>query len=362
MISLRKGYPFIAILLVLMTLLGLSVVGPAFGTNFNPVDDIKIQTSQKISSASVKNQDTPQIFSQIVTSIPDFSLIPNSSSLTDNQQITPEFAPFLAVTMVEVIIQQNFSKIIETEFAVTLNEITKTLTFTEGKMSGTMQLLFIIDEKSQLAFSSPLELTWSVSTELDPDRFWPIGVESIHEVSVQYLRIITSSLPLIPPAEGSFTPAVLLPNTIYSLQENSPFGFIPTEVTAYVVLPEGIDENYALNLTVNTNTIVNYEVVKSNYLVVAGELPQNTSEGNIILNIKKNLPETVVIIPITIRYAAQSLPSEGLVMSLDANWGFKTEESASLLSVSEYDIIFFILATLIPVALVSRLYIKRPSN
>ena len=200
MISLRKGYPFIAILLVLMTLLGLSVVGPAFGTNFNPVDDIKIQTSQKISSASVKNQDTPQIFSQVVTSIPNFSLIPNSSSLTDNQQIIPEFAPFLAVTMVEVIIQQNFSKIIETEFAVTLNEITKTLTFTEGKMSGTMQLLFIIDEKSQLAFSSPLELTWSVSTELDPDRFWPIGVESIHEVSVQYLRIITSSLPLIPPA------------------------------------------------------------------------------------------------------------------------------------------------------------------
>lgn len=318
--------------------------------------------STDFSVSVAKTEDSPQVFSQVVTSIPNFSLNPNLTSLIDNQQIIPEFAPFLAVTMVEVIIQQNFSKIIEAEFAVTLNEITKTLSFTEGKMTGTMQLLFIIDEESQLAFSSPLNLTWSVSTELDPDRFWPIGVESIHEVSVQYLRIITSSLPLIPPAEGSLTPAVLLPNTVYSLQESSPFGFIPTEVTAYVVLPEGIDENYALNLSVNTNTIVNYEVVTSDYLVVAGELPQNTSEGNIILNIKKNLPETVVVTPITIRYAAQSLPSEGLIMSLDAKWGFKTEESSSLISVSEYDIIFFILATLIPVALVSRLYIKKSSN
>lgn len=345
-----------------MSLLGLSVIAPVFGANSTTVDDTKIQVLQKNSSTSTVNQDSPQIYTQIVNSIPNFSLIPNSSSLTDNQQITPEFAPFLAVTMVEVIIQQNFSKIIEAEFAVTLNEITKTLTFTEGKMSGTMHLLFIIDEESQLAFSSPLDLTWSVSTELDPDRFWPIGEGSFHEVSVQHLKIITSSLPLIPPAEGSLTPAVLLPDTLYSLQESSPFGFIPTEVTAYVVLPEGIDETYALNLSVNTNTIVNYEVITSDYLVVAGELPQNTSEGNIILNIKKNLPETVVVTPITIRYAAQSLPSEGLIMSLDASWGFKTEESSSLISVSEYDIIFFILATLIPVALVSRLYMKKSSN
>ena len=58
-----------------------------------------------------KAEDTPQIFSQVVTSIPNFSLNPDLTNLTDNQQITPEFAPFLAVTMVEVIIQQNFSKI-----------------------------------------------------------------------------------------------------------------------------------------------------------------------------------------------------------------------------------------------------------
>ena len=362
MISLRKRYPSIAILLALMSLLGLSVIVPVFGANSNTVDDTKIQILQKNSSTSTVNQDSPQIYTQTVSSIPNFSLNPNLTSLTSNQLVLPEFAPFLAVTMVEVIIQQNFSKINEAEFTVTLNGMAESLSFAEGKMSETMQLFFIIDEESQLAFSSPLNLTWTVSAELDPDRFWPIGVESIHEVSVQYLRIITSSLPLIPPSEGSFTPGVLLPDTLYSLQENSPFGFIPTEVTTYVVLPAGIDDGYALNLTINTNTIVNYQVITSDHLIVAGDLPQNTSEGQMILNIRQNLPETVVVTPITIRYAAQSLPSEGLIMSFDANWGFKTEDSSSLISISEYDIIFFILATIIPVALVSRLYIKRPSN
>lgn len=324
---------------------------------------VSLQGSSTVHSAqesleSVPNSGYPEgIHTQIITSIPDFYLTLDNDNASFEQQILPEFAPFLTITIVEVVIEQNFSKIVGTEFEVTLNGFSQIVSYKEGNMERVMQLLFVLDEDSQLGFTSPLILEWSVSTELDPDRFWPIGEASYHGIRVQYLKIITSPRPAVPVSEETPTIAYLIPNELYSIKEATPFGFIPTEVKAYVVLPENINDTYGLNLTVSTNTIVDYELVISNHFLLQGDPPKNTSTTSMKLNVRKNAPENQILSLITIRYAAYSLPPEGLILTLEGNWGFSTGPS-SLIPTSLYDFPLFILATLIPIGLVSRLYKK----
>jgi hypothetical protein len=263
--------------------------------------------------------------------------------------------------MVEVVIEQNFSKIFGTEFTITLNGMSETQTFTEGSMEETMQLIFIIDQNSQLGFFSPLDLKWSVTTEFDADRFWPIGGESFHGVQVQYLKIITAPHPALPSSIDNSIPAIILPNELYSGRDSAPLNFVSTEAKAYVILPEGISDNNALNLTMTSNTIIDYELIVSDSLFLQNNLPTNTTNANVELKVKKDRSNEQILSPITIRYNTQNFPPEGVIINLQGEWGISTG-SSSLISSSIYDLPLFILASLIPVILVSRLFWKRTSS
>ena len=320
-----------------------------------------IQAVQGTTISTSNSGYSSEIHSQIITSIPDFSLSPEITNQSIEQQIIPEFAPFLAITMVEVVLEQNFSKIFGTEFTVTLNGMSQTQTFTEGSMEETMQLVFIIDENSQLGFFSPLNLEWSVTTEFDPDRFWPIGGESFHGIQVQYLKIITAPRPVLPSSLEDSVPAIILPNELYSGGENSPINLVSTEAKVYVILPEGISDKNGLNLTMMTNAIVDYELIVSDSLFLQNSLPTNTTNANVELKVKKDVPNEQILSLITIRYNAQNSPPEGVIINLQGEWGISTG-SSSLISSSIYDLPLFILATLIPVILLSGLFWKRTSS
>ncbi len=322
---------------------------------------LSVQAVQGTTISASNSGCSSEIHSQIITSIPDFSLSPEITNQSVEQQIIPEFAPFLAVTMVEVVLEQNFSKIFGTEFTVTLNGMSQTQTFNEGSMKETMQLVFVIDQNSQLGFFSPLSLKWSVKTEFDADRFWPMGEESFHGIQVQYLKIITAPRPVFPSPIEDSVPAIILPNELYSGRENSPFNFVSTEVKAYVILPEGISDINALNLTMTTNAIVDYELIVSDNLFLQNSLPVNTTNANVELKVKKDVSNEQTLSVITIRYTTQNFPPEGVIINLQGEWGVSTG-SSSLISSSIYDLPLFILATVIPIILVSRLFWKRTAS
>lgn len=348
MISLRKGFPLVVLLLTLSSILGIFMLTSASGTI---IDVNSLTNVQNLESQS-------EIRSQIVTSIPSFYLTEEKVNQSFEEQILPEFTRFLAITMVEVVLEQNYSKIFGTEFTISLNGVTQTQSYREGNMEDVMQLAFILDQNSQLGFDSPLTIEWTVNTDFDSDRFWPIDEEPFHGIQVQYLKIITSPQSDPPQSKDITSPAIILPDELYSVKENSLFGFISTEVKTYIVVPEGINETHALNLTITTNAVVDYEFISSGILFLQEELPKNVSNTDIQLKVKNDIPEGQVLSLITIRYVAHTHPSEGLIMSLQGEWGFDSG-SSSLIPTSDYDFPLFILATLIPVVLVSRLFWKR---
>ena len=317
-----------------------------------------IQTIQADAQSTPDSGYSSEVRTQLITSNPSFSLTPENTNQSVKQQITPEFSPFLDITMVEVVIKQNFSKIFGTEFTLKVNGKSQTKTLTEGSMEETMQLLFILDQNSELPFVSPLTLEWLVITNFDPERFWPLNGESYHGIEVQYMKIITAPRSSISSSGSIQSPAFLLPNELYSVKENSVFGLISTEVETYVILPEGITSENVLNLTITTNTIVGYDFILGDNLFLIGELPKNASTAHIQLKVKENIPEDQILSLLTIKYVPSNVPPEGVIMTLDGEWGIDTG-SSELLPTSQYDILLFISATLIPVGLVSRLFWKR---
>ena len=323
--------------------------------------NLSVQAIQGTTTSVSNSGYSSEIHSQLITSIPSFSLNSEITNQSIEQQIIPEFAPFLAITIIEMVIEQNFSQVFGTEFIVSLNGMSQTQTFNEGSMKETMQLVFVIDQNSQLGFFSPLNLKWSVKTEFDADRFWPIGEESFHGIQVQYLKIITAPRPIFPSSIEDSVPAIILPNELYSGRENSPFNFVSTEVKAYVILPEGISDINALNLTMTSNAIVDYELIVSDNLFLQNSLPVNTTNANVELKVKKDVSNEQILSIITIRYTTQIFPPEGVITNLQGEWGVSTG-SSSLISSSIYDLPLFILATVIPIILVSRLFWKRTAS
>lgn len=319
---------------------------------------ILVQAVPADSQSGLNNDYSSEVHTQLITSIPSFSLTPENMNQSIEQEIIPEFTPFLDITMVEVVLNQNFSKIFGTDLTITLNGKTQTQTYSEGSMEETMQLIFLLDDKSEIQFTSPLILKWDVNTNFDPDRFWPLNGESFHGIQVQYMKIITAPRAGVSLSGDVLSSAIFLPNELYSVKENSVFGLLSTEVQTYLLLPEGITEEYVLNITITANTIIDYEFILGENVFLKGELPKNASTAHIQLKVKKDIPENQILSLLTIRYVAQSLPSEGVIMNVQGEWGFDTS-SSSLLPTSQYDILLFLSATLIPVVLVSRLFWKR---
>jgi len=299
-----------------------------------------------------------EIQTQLIIDISEVSLDVNITNQTIEKTITMNFVPFEEVTVIEAVIEQNFSKIIGTEFTVSVNNLSKTLSYGEGALEDTMHLIFVLDEYDQIGLSPSIVFSWMVQTEFDEDRFWPITVEPEHTVKVQYLKIISSPRPDISNLQNSPISAIILPNVAYSVQENSFFGFIPTEVQVYVVLPRGMNDTHGLNLSVSSNVKLDYKQATATYLLAHGDLPQNTTSGSIQLNVRQEIPESKAVTPLTIRYIAHEIPDEGLILNFSGVWG-ESVGSTSILQSTEYDLLFFLLATLIPVALVSRLLVNK---